>query len=202
MSAIRNAQDHIDCRYKSRVNEQKSYPPKILCLCCLRKSHYQSIVWAFFITSVVPCRSESPHVPAVRNRLLQVQRREIHVSHSLVHKQQGGREEDAQADSQQSSPAAVPEAARPPSAQFVPYVRTREVYCLQPEAPLSQPSAHHPHCNGTAMVQGQQKCYSHLHGSAAALASFIFAVLLNCAVISLWHSSAPKGCAARLYSAF
>ncbi|NWZ32993.1 CCD66 protein, partial [Brachypodius atriceps] len=92
-------------------------------------------------------RSESPHVPAVRNRLLQVQRREIQACHFLVHKQQGGREEDTQADSQQSSPAAVPEAARPPSAQFVPYVRTREVYCLQPEAPLSQPSAHRPHCN-------------------------------------------------------
>ncbi|XP_063267380.1 coiled-coil domain-containing protein 66 isoform X2 [Prinia subflava] len=90
-------------------------------------------------------RSESPQVPAVRNRLLQVQRRQIQASHFLVRNHQGGRE-DAQADSQQrSSPPAVAEALRPPSAQFVPYVRTREVYCLHPEAPLSQPSTHHPH---------------------------------------------------------
>ncbi|NXV01321.1 CCD66 protein, partial [Cettia cetti] len=91
-------------------------------------------------------RSESPHVPAVRNRLLQVQRRQIQASHFLMHNHPGGRGEAIQAASQQrSSPAAIPEAARPPSARFVPYVRTQEVYCLHPEAPLSQPSAHHPH---------------------------------------------------------
>ncbi|NWZ69197.1 CCD66 protein, partial [Acrocephalus arundinaceus] len=90
-------------------------------------------------------RSGSPHVPAVRNRLLQAQRRQIQASHFLLHNHQG-RREDTQADSlQRSSPPAVPEAVRPPSAQFVPYVRTREVYCLHPEAPLSQPSTHHSH---------------------------------------------------------
>ncbi|TRZ11414.1 hypothetical protein HGM15179_015688 [Zosterops borbonicus] len=86
-------------------------------------------------------RSESPHVPAVRSRLLQVQRRQMQSSHLVVHDQQGGRE-DTRTDSQQSS---SPRALRPPSAQFVPYVRTQDVYCLHPEAPLSQPSAHHPH---------------------------------------------------------
>ncbi|NXU45592.1 CCD66 protein, partial [Drymodes brunneopygia] len=90
-------------------------------------------------------RSESPPVPAVRNRLLQVQQRQIQASHFLVHSHQGRREEDRQAEAQQrSSQAAVPEAARPPSAQFVPYVRTREVYCLHPGAPLSRPSTHDP----------------------------------------------------------
>ncbi|NWY47190.1 CCD66 protein, partial [Sylvia atricapilla] len=89
-------------------------------------------------------RSESPHVPAVRNRLLHVQRRQLQASHFAVPRQQGGRAA-SQADSQQRSSPAVPEAARPPSAQFVPYVRTREVYCLHPGAPLSQPSTHRPH---------------------------------------------------------
>ncbi|XP_066182836.1 coiled-coil domain-containing protein 66 [Sylvia atricapilla] len=89
-------------------------------------------------------RSESPHVPAVKNRLLHVQRRQLQASHFAVPRQQGGRAA-SQADSQQRSSPAVPEAARPPSAQFVPYVRTREVYCLHPGAPLSQPSTHRPH---------------------------------------------------------
>ncbi|KFO58017.1 Coiled-coil domain-containing protein 66, partial [Corvus brachyrhynchos] len=90
-------------------------------------------------------RSESPPVPAVRNRLLQVQQRQIQASHFLVQNHHGRRERSSRADAQQrSSPAAVPEAARPPSAQFVPYVRTREVYYLDPEAPLSQPSTQDP----------------------------------------------------------
>ncbi|XP_068884203.1 coiled-coil domain-containing protein 66 isoform X6 [Aphelocoma coerulescens] len=88
-------------------------------------------------------RSESPPVPAVRNRLLQVQQRQIQASHFLVHNHHGRREKSSKADAQQrSSPPAVP--VRPPSAQFVPYVRTREVYYLDPEAPLSQPSTQDP----------------------------------------------------------
>ncbi|XP_039932402.1 coiled-coil domain-containing protein 66 isoform X2 [Hirundo rustica] len=80
--------------------------------------------------------SASPRVPAVRSRLLQVQRRQTQASPFLVQEQQGGSEEEARADPGQRSP---------PSAQFVPYVRTREVYCLPPEAPLSQPSTQQPH---------------------------------------------------------
>ncbi|XP_053845355.1 coiled-coil domain-containing protein 66 isoform X2 [Vidua macroura] len=91
-------------------------------------------------------RSESPPVPAVRNRLLQEQQREIQASHFLVYNQLGGREKDGQAASQQrSSPAAGAEPRSPPSAQFVPYVRTREVFCLQPEAPLGRASPRHTH---------------------------------------------------------
>ncbi|NXA64906.1 CCD66 protein, partial [Mohoua ochrocephala] len=90
-------------------------------------------------------RSESPPVPAVRNRLLQVQQKQIQASHFLVHNLHGRRETNSKADAQQrSSPPALPEAARPPSAQFIPYVRTREVYYLDPEAPLSRPSTHDP----------------------------------------------------------
>ncbi|NXO73325.1 CCD66 protein, partial [Phainopepla nitens] len=102
---------------------------------------------------VIPHRSESPPVPAVRNRLPQVQPRQIQASHFLVPSQAGGRE-DAQAERQpRSSPA-----ARPPSAQFVPYVRTREVYCLPPEAPRSQPSAQHgqrPHLHDSYQMPRQ-----------------------------------------------
>lgn len=47
MSIIKNTQDHTDSSYKSRVNEQKFCPPKILCLCYLRKSHSWSIFRAF-----------------------------------------------------------------------------------------------------------------------------------------------------------
>ncbi|NXC97199.1 CCD66 protein, partial [Certhia familiaris] len=87
-------------------------------------------------------RSESPPEPAVRNRLLQVQQRQMQASHFLVHNPQGGRETDAQQRS-------------PPSARFVPYVRTREVYCLEPEAPLSRPSTTHRHLHDSYQMPRQ-----------------------------------------------
>ncbi|NXF02126.1 CCD66 protein, partial [Smithornis capensis] len=90
-------------------------------------------------------RSESPPVPAVKNRLLQVQQRQIHASDFLGHNNNSRREKSSRADPQQRScPAPVPEDARPPSAQFVPYVRTNEVYYLDPEAPVTRPSTHDP----------------------------------------------------------
>ncbi|NWU06585.1 CCD66 protein, partial [Cephalopterus ornatus] len=90
-------------------------------------------------------RSESPPVPAVKNRLLQVQQRQIHASNFLVHNNNSRREKSIKADPEQrSSPPPVPEAGRPPSAQFIPYVRTNEVYYLDPEAPVTRPSTHDP----------------------------------------------------------
>ncbi|KAL2299791.1 hypothetical protein Nmel_012640 [Mimus melanotis] len=80
-------------------------------------------------------RSESPPVPAVRNRLLQVQQRELQ-ARSLVQEQPAGAEARQAESPHRSCPPAEP--ARPPSAQFVPYVRTREVYCLHAETPPSQ----------------------------------------------------------------
>lgn len=120
------------------------------------ENHITEVLFGLSATLIVPYRCESPPVPAVRNRLLQVQQRQLQNSHLVVHEQHGGGEA-SQAESQQS---------RPPSAQFVPYVRTREVYCLQPEAPLSQ----HPQLHGTETLQGQEKRYSHFHGTAALLA--------------------------------
>ncbi|XP_027496641.1 coiled-coil domain-containing protein 66 isoform X1 [Corapipo altera] len=98
----------------------------------------------FYKNHVNEERSESPPVPAVKNRLLQVQQRQIHASNFLVHNNSSRREKSIKADAEQSSPPPVPEAGRPPSAQFIPYVRTKEVYYLDPEAPVTRPSTHDP----------------------------------------------------------
>ncbi|XP_030314263.1 coiled-coil domain-containing protein 66 [Calypte anna] len=90
-------------------------------------------------------RSESPPVPAVRNRLHQVQQKQIHTSDFLVHNSNGRREKNTKTDAQQrGSPAPVTEAERPPSSHFIPYVRTHEVYYLDPDAPVTRPSTHDP----------------------------------------------------------
>ncbi|NXW30378.1 CCD66 protein, partial [Phaetusa simplex] len=89
-------------------------------------------------------RSESPPVPAVKNRLHQAQQKQMHASNFLV-QNTSRRERNAQTDPQQrSSPPPATEAARPPSSQFIPYVRTNEVYCLDPDAPVTRPSTHDP----------------------------------------------------------
>lgn len=146
MSTIKNTQDQKNCRYKSRVNEQKLSPLRILCLYYLRKwITLLSIVWVWvFLTEIVSYRSESPPVPAVKNRLHQAQQKQTHASNFLV-QNTSRRERNAQTDPQQrSSPPPAAEAARPPSSQFVPYVRTHEVYCLDPDAPVTRPSTHDP----------------------------------------------------------
>ncbi|KFP49739.1 Coiled-coil domain-containing protein 66, partial [Cathartes aura] len=91
-------------------------------------------------------RSESPAVPAVKNRLHQVQQKQIHASNFLVHNNNNRREKNIKTDTEQrSSPPPVTEAGRPPSSQFIPYVRTNEVYYLDPDAPVTRPSTHDPH---------------------------------------------------------
>ncbi|XP_064309945.1 coiled-coil domain-containing protein 66 isoform X2 [Phalacrocorax carbo] len=89
-------------------------------------------------------RSESPPVPSVKNRLHQVQQKHIQASNFLVHNN-SRREKNIKTDTQQrSSPSPVTEAGRPPSPQFIPYVRTNEVYYLDPDAPVTRPSTHDP----------------------------------------------------------
>ncbi|XP_038041859.1 coiled-coil domain-containing protein 66 isoform X3 [Anas platyrhynchos] len=89
-------------------------------------------------------RSDSP-VPAVKNRLHEVQQKQTHTSNFLVHNNNSRREKNIKTDAQQrSSPPLVTEAGRPPSSQFIPYVRTNEVYYLDPEAPVTRPSTHDP----------------------------------------------------------
>ncbi|XP_074007485.1 coiled-coil domain-containing protein 66 isoform X2 [Numenius arquata] len=89
-------------------------------------------------------RSESPPVPAVKNRLHQAQQKQIHASNFLVHNNSRRERNSRRAAEQRSSPPSAAEATRPPSSQFVPYVRTNEVYCLDPEAPVTRPSTHDP----------------------------------------------------------
>ncbi|XP_054243658.1 coiled-coil domain-containing protein 66 [Indicator indicator] len=89
-------------------------------------------------------RSESPPVPAIKNRLHQVQQKQMRTSNFLVHNN-SRREKNVKRDTQQrSSPPPVTEAGSPPSSQFIPYVRTNEVYYLDPDAPLTRPSTHDP----------------------------------------------------------
>ncbi|XP_031464135.1 coiled-coil domain-containing protein 66 [Phasianus colchicus] len=88
-------------------------------------------------------RSDSPPVPAVKNRL-QVQQKQI-CTRKLEVYNNSRREKNTKPDTQQKSfPPAVPEAGRPPSSQFIPYVRTNEVYYLDPDAPVTRPSTHDP----------------------------------------------------------
>ncbi|NXD79898.1 CCD66 protein, partial [Halcyon senegalensis] len=88
-------------------------------------------------------RSESPAVPAVKNRLHQVQQKQMHASNFLVCNNNSRREKNAKTGIQQrSSPPPIKEAGRPPSSQFIPYVRTNEVYYLDPDAPVTRPSTH------------------------------------------------------------
>ncbi|XP_035194079.1 coiled-coil domain-containing protein 66 isoform X2 [Oxyura jamaicensis] len=90
-------------------------------------------------------RSDSPPVPAVKNRLHQVQQKQTHTSNFLVHNNNSRRQKNIKTDAQQrSSPPLVTEAGRPPSSQFIPYVRTNEVYYLDPEVPVTRPSTDDP----------------------------------------------------------
>ncbi|XP_064931867.1 coiled-coil domain-containing protein 66 isoform X2 [Columba livia] len=90
-------------------------------------------------------RSESPPVPAVRNRSHPVQQHPIHAARFMAHNSAGRRERS-------------PRAGRAPSPQFVPYVRTNEVYYLDPDAPVTRPSTHDPQhrpCNGSCQTPRQ-----------------------------------------------
>ncbi|NXQ83285.1 CCD66 protein, partial [Nyctibius grandis] len=87
-------------------------------------------------------RSESPPVPAVGNRLHQVQQKQIHASNFLVHNNSRREKKIKTGTQERSSPPPITEAGRPPSSQFIPYVRTNEVYYLDPDAPETRPSTH------------------------------------------------------------
>ncbi|NXJ66175.1 CCD66 protein, partial [Rostratula benghalensis] len=90
-------------------------------------------------------RSESPPVPALKNRLHQAHQNQMRASDLLVRNNSRRENSSRRAAEQRSSPPPAAEAARPPSSHFVPYVRTKEVYCLDPDAPVTRPSTHDPH---------------------------------------------------------
>ncbi|KAM9533419.1 coiled-coil domain-containing protein 66 [Guaruba guarouba] len=90
-------------------------------------------------------RSVSPPAPGVKNRLCQVQQKQTQVSNFLARNNSSRKEKNTKPDPQQrSSPPPIAEAGRPPSSQFIPYVRTNEVYYLDPDAPVTRPSTHDP----------------------------------------------------------
>ncbi|POI29815.1 hypothetical protein CIB84_006434, partial [Bambusicola thoracicus] len=88
-------------------------------------------------------RSDSPPVPAVKNRL-QVQQKQ-RCARKLEVYNNSRREKNTKVDIQEKSfPPPITEAGSPPSSQFIPYVRTNEVYYLDPDAPVTRPSTHDP----------------------------------------------------------
>ncbi|XP_039627000.1 coiled-coil domain-containing protein 66 isoform X1 [Polypterus senegalus] len=90
-------------------------------------------------------RSHSPPVPALKHRLHQQKRAKSppfpddHLSSEKLKRIQAMlylQQQEAIEDN------AGPE--RPPSSHFIPYVRTDEIYHLDPNAPISRPSTHDP----------------------------------------------------------
>ncbi|XP_048462747.1 coiled-coil domain-containing protein 66 isoform X6 [Rhincodon typus] len=93
-------------------------------------------------------RCISPPVPALRNKPLQMEQKELH---SIPNVNEGEW-------CQRAVFANESDNDRPPSSNFVPYVRTDEVYHLDPDAPLSRPSTNDPqykHFNVTDYFQHQ-----------------------------------------------
>ncbi|KAM4652834.1 coiled-coil domain-containing protein 66 [Discoglossus pictus] len=90
-------------------------------------------------------RPDSPPVPAVKNRLQQNQKKQ-NVGTNL----QGYNGNSVQGHtytskrSEISPESSEQESERPPSSNFIPYVRTKEIYYLDPDAPMSRPSTHDP----------------------------------------------------------
>ncbi|XP_069499764.1 coiled-coil domain-containing protein 66 [Ambystoma mexicanum] len=93
-------------------------------------------------------RSESPPVPAVKNKLNQLQQRHLHGSNPPVQSENRCKDRPIRAELKQNEPSpgkSESEFERPPSSHhFIPFVRTKEVYYLDPEAPMSRPSTHDP----------------------------------------------------------
>ncbi|NXH22953.1 CCD66 protein, partial [Bucco capensis] len=107
-------------------------------------------------------RSESPPVPAVKNRLHQVQQKQTCSSNCLVHNN-SRREKNIKTDTEQRSSSPVPEAGRPPSSQFIPYVRTNEVYYLDPEAPVTRPTHNPQYLQSNDSYQTPRQIFSSDH---------------------------------------
>ncbi|XP_038628509.1 coiled-coil domain-containing protein 66 isoform X2 [Tachyglossus aculeatus] len=88
-------------------------------------------------------RSDSPPVPAVKNRLHQAQRQlnslDLPVKNSNI-----GTEQNIHVDNLQLESTTGVTEPEWPASHFIPYVRTNEVYYLDPDAPMSRPSTHDP----------------------------------------------------------
>ncbi|XP_043934639.1 coiled-coil domain-containing protein 66 isoform X2 [Protopterus annectens] len=92
-------------------------------------------------------RPNSPPVPAVKNRLHQLQQRQTNASKPSFYNDTIDKNRTVSKDNPVRD---IPEISdleieRPPSAHFVPYLRTNEVYHLDPDAPMSRPSTQDAH---------------------------------------------------------
>ncbi|XP_048344126.1 coiled-coil domain-containing protein 66 isoform X2 [Sphaerodactylus townsendi] len=97
--------------------------------------------------SISPDPSPSPHhEDNVKNKMNPVRKEEPSSSeNNLMEPSNDTKEKNIYKDHYQSErPAPSAEIERPPSAYFVPYVRTNEVYYLDPDAPMTRPSTHDP----------------------------------------------------------
>ncbi|XP_077181617.1 coiled-coil domain-containing protein 66 isoform X2 [Paroedura picta] len=89
--------------------------------------------------NLIEPRSDSPPVPAVKSRL----QRPMKASDLSCNNSNDVKEKSIYKDKHQNERSAPStEIERPPSAYFVPYVRTNEVYYLDPDAPMTRPSTH------------------------------------------------------------
>lgn len=165
------------------------------------------VTYGFFLIEIVLHRSESPPVPAVKNRLHQGQQKQIHTSNFLVLNNSSRKEKSVNTDTQQrSSPTPVTEPGRPPSSHFIPYVRTNEVYYLDPDAPVTRPSTHEPQYqqfNGIEMyceliLVEEKKCYKCYLVQTATTCSIWYLFLLNSTKTQVWHNTAKKAYAPEL----
>ncbi|XP_073430240.1 coiled-coil domain-containing protein 66 isoform X2 [Dendrobates tinctorius] len=99
-------------------------------------------------------RPDSPPVPAVKNRLHHAQKRSTVTPIPLV----------PNGNTVSILRHVTPdleklESDRPPSSQFVPYVRTKEIYYLDPDAPMSRPSTHEPQHNPSGNDQESRQMF-------------------------------------------
>ncbi|XP_072328555.1 coiled-coil domain-containing protein 66-like isoform X1 [Scyliorhinus torazame] len=99
-------------------------------------------------------RSASPPVPALRNKHLQMEQKDLQTVPNI----------NAGEWCQRTVSANESDNDRPPSSNFVPYVRTDEIYHLDPDAPMSRPSTNDPqykNCNVTDHLQHQSYSSDH-----------------------------------------
>ncbi|XP_040263640.1 coiled-coil domain-containing protein 66 isoform X1 [Bufo bufo] len=103
-------------------------------------------------------RSDSPPVPAVKNRLHQAQKRSTVTPVPAIYNG------NAVSIQRHVTPDLEKlESDRPPSSQFVPYVRTKEIYYLDPNAPMSRPSTHEPQHNPSGKDQESRQIFNSNH---------------------------------------
>ncbi|XP_053552555.1 LOW QUALITY PROTEIN: coiled-coil domain-containing protein 66-like, partial [Bombina bombina] len=90
-------------------------------------------------------RPVSPPVPAVKNRLHQMEKRPSGISSHFVYNGNAVQGHTYTSKQIEVFPESSEQASeRPPSSHFIPYVRTKEIYYLDPDAPMSRPSTHDP----------------------------------------------------------